>query len=144
MARARERRGSAKRNSGMPEITLTPLIDTVLVLLVVFMIATPLLHNHIAIELPTSSTNDEAAKLETSQDPVGVFLDKNKNLFINDVPVSREKFFDELEKKLAGTQERVVFVHADKSVPYGVVIQIVDDIKYLGGVKYVALATEHA
>lgn len=144
MARIREKKGYKKRNTVMPEITLTPLIDTVLVLLVVFMIATPLLHNHIAIELPTSTTNDEAAKLENSQDPVGVFLDKDKNLFINDVPVVKEKFFDELEKKLAGAQERVVFVHADRSVPYGVVIQIVDDIKYLGGVKYVALATEHA
>lgn len=141
---ARARRSYQKRKFTLPEINLTPLIDTVLVLLVVFMIATPLLHNHIAIELPTSTTNDDAAAVEKNQEPVGVFLDKDKNIFINDVPVKREKFFEELEKKLSGAQDRVVFVHADRSVPYGVVIQIVDDIKYLGGVKYVALATEHA
>lgn len=141
---ARQKRSYQKRRFVVPEINLTPLIDTVLVLLVVFMIATPLLHNHIAIELPTSTTNDDAAAVEKNQEPVGVFLDKDKNIFINDVPVKREKFFEELEKKLAGAQDRVVFVHADRSVPYGVVIQIVDDIKYLGGVKYVALATEHA
>lgn len=140
MARIRKK----PARSVMPEMILTPLIDTVLVLLVVFMMTTPLLHNYIAIELPTSSTNDEAASAQDKHEAITVSLDKDRTIFINDVKVTREKFFDELEKKLSGTQERVVFVSADKTIPYGTVIQVVDDIKYLGGVKYVALATEHA
>ena len=135
-----------------PEIILTPLIDTVLVLLLVFMITTPLLHNNITVELPTSATNDQTA-VDDTNDAITVSIDKARNLFIDEVPVSREKFFDELEKKIAtstkkgaqqGISERVVFVQADRSIPYGVVIQVVDDIKYIGGVKYVALSTEHA
>lgn len=140
MARIRKK----PARSVMPEMILTPLIDTVLVLLVVFMMTTPLLHNYIAIELPTSSTNDEAASAQDKHEAITVSLDKDRTIFINDVKVAPDKFFDELEKKLAGTQERVVFVSADKSIPYGTVIKVVDDIKYLGGVKYVALATEHA
>lgn len=141
---SRTRRGRRKpRTSVMPEISLTPLIDTVLVLLVIFMITTPIMHNFINIELPTSSTKDAAAEQEQDTALV-VTIDKDKQLFINDTPVTQENFFDELEKKIGNAQERVVFVNADRAIPYGSVIQIVDDIKYLGGVKYVALATQSA
>lgn len=140
--RRRKSRHSA-RVSTTPEISLTPLIDTVLVLLVVFMITTPIMHNMINIELPTSSTNDEALEKENDKSII-VYIDKEQNLFINDVKIGKAVFFDELEKKLTSSQESVVFVKADKSIPYGTVIQVVDDIKYLGGVKYVALATQNS
>lgn len=141
---ARMRRRSEIKRPVLPEITLTPLIDTVLVLLVVFMIATPLLQNSITIELPTSSTNDGKQADAPDDHPINVSIDKSRELFIDGIPVSKELFFNELEKKLAGKKDTVVYVHADTSIPYGVVIGVVDDIKYLGGVKYVALATEHA
>ena len=139
----RRRRRYNQRVSVTPEISLTPLIDTVLVLLIVFMITTPIMNNMINIELPSSSTNDEKFEKETDKSIV-VYIDKDQNLFINDVKVQKAEFFDVLEKKLAGSHERVVFVKADKSIPYGTVIQVVDDIKYLGGVKYVALATQNS
>ena len=143
MARIRRRRSALKRLV-LPEVTLTPLIDTVLVLLVVFMIATPLLKNSIAIELPTSSTNDDKQVAAADDQPINVSIDKARSLHIDGVVVAKELFFNELEKKLAGKKDTVVYVHADASIPYGIVIGVVDDIKYLGGVKYVALATEHA
>ena len=143
--RNRRERSFQKRRAA-PELILTPLIDTVLVLLVVFMLTTPLLHNSITVELPTSATNDQPV-VDDTQSGITVTIDKNRNLFIGEKLVTRENFFVELEKKLAqkqgGSSDRVVFVHADKTIPYGVVIQVVDDIKYLGGVKYVALSTEH-
>lgn len=146
MAYRNRRERSSQKKGAAPELILTPLIDTVLVLLVVFMLTTPLLHNSITVELPTSATNDQSA-VDDAQSGITVTIDKNRNLFIGEKPVTRDKFFAELEKKLAQTQsasnDRVVFVHADKTIPYGVVIQVVDDIKYLGGVKYVALSTEH-
>lgn len=141
---ARIKRRSGRSRPVMPEMILTPLIDTVLVLLVVFMLTTPILHNYVAIELPTGSSNDGEVATQAGAEALTVSLDKGGAVFINDMKVAREKFFDELEKKLAGAQDRVVFVSADRSIPYGTVIQIVDDIKYLGGVKYVALATEQA
>ena len=141
---ARVRRRLAYKKPVLPEVTLTPLINTVLVLLVVFMITTPLLQNSIAIELPTSSTNDGKPADATSEQPITVSIDKGRVLYIDGAQVAKELFFNELEKKLVGKQDTVVYVHADSSIPYGVVISVVDDIKYLGGVKYVALATEHA
>ena len=142
MARTSRRRHTSRMQT-VPEVSLTPLIDTVLVLLVIFMITTPIMQNFINIELPTSSTKDAGAQ-EEKDTAITVNVDKDQNLFINEVPVKKERFFDELEKRLKGAQERVVFVNADRSIPYGTVLQIVDDIKYLGGVKYVALATQNA
>lgn len=141
---ARLRRRSAYKKPVLPEVTLTPLIDTVLVLLVVFMITTPLLQNSISIELPTSSTNDGKPADAPDEQPINVSIDKARTLYIDGVSVAKEAFFNALEKKLAGKKDTVVYVHADTTIPYGVVINVVDDIKYLGGVKYVALATEHA
>lgn len=141
---ARMRRRSPLKRPVLPDVNLTPLIDTVLVLLVVFMIATPLLNNSITIELPTSSTNDDKQVASTGNEPINVSIDKSGALYIDGATVAKNAFFNELEKKLAGKTDTVVYVHADSSIPYGVVISVVDDIKYLGGVKYVALATEHA
>lgn len=146
MSRFKRRGRYKERNASTPEVSLTPLIDTVLVLLVIFMMTTPIMQRvtQLNIELPSSSTNEESSEQEKSNS-VSVYLDKNKKLHINDTYVEKEKFFDVLEKELekAGNlHDRVVFVNADKVIPYGVVLQIVDDIKYLGGVKYVALATQ--
>lgn len=123
------------------EISLTPLIDTVLVLLIIFMVTMPIIQNTIQVELPTSSTNDDTL---STQGPVTVYLDKAQNLFIDEESANAVDFLKTLEKKLAarGEAEQVVLVKADRSVSYGEVVRLVDDIKYLGGVRYVALATE--
>ncbi len=122
------------------EITLTPLIDAVLVLLIIFMVAMPIMQNMIQVELPTSSTNDDASALE----PVTVYLDKNKTIFIEEQKTSPDSFLKDLENTIAlrGGGDQVVMIKADQSVSYGDVVHMVDDIKYLGGVRYVALATE--
>lgn len=140
MARLRKER--KKQDFLVPELTLTPLIDTVLVLLVVFMMTTPLLHNSITVELPSSANNDDPQVAENQN--IQVTIDKQRNLFIDEIPVAKEQFFKELEKKVGPSTNAVVSVYADLSIPYGVVVNIVDDIKYIGGIKYVALATERA
>lgn len=140
MRRINEKRKRSVRPQSL-EITLTPLIDAVLVLLIIFMVAMPIIQNAIKVELPTSSTNDAQ---ERSLEPVTVYFDKARRLFIEDKEVS----LDDLLKVLDGVlreregDDHIIMVKADQSVSYGDVVKIVDDIKYLGGVKYVALATE--
>ncbi len=134
----------SKRRVSKPEpleITLTPLIDAVLVLLIIFMVAMPIIQNTIQVELPTSSTNDVQ---ERSLDQVTVYFDKTRRLFIEDKEVAAGDFLKELEKILLAQkgEDHIVMVKADQTVSYGDIVRIVDDIKYLGGVRYVALATE--
>lgn len=132
-----------KRGRSLPhlEIPLTPLIDTVLVLLITFMVAMPVMQNEINIELPSSSANDDS-KGESRNRSITVFIDKKRQLFLNEKLVKEPVLLLELEKLLQGEQEQVVMVKADRSVEYGEVVRVVDDIKYLGGVRYVALATQ--
>ena len=80
MARGRNKRHQGAKKRTVPEIILTPLIDTVLVLLVVFMMTTPLLHNNINVELPTSATDDQTASNDANQ-AIVVAIDKNRNCF---------------------------------------------------------------
>ncbi|KKT23963.1 MAG: Biopolymer transport TolR [candidate division TM6 bacterium GW2011_GWF2_43_87] len=125
------------------EISLTPLIDAVLVLLITFMVAMPVMQNSINIELPRGSVNDSPDMAKNPRDAITVYLDKQCRLFLNDRPVKSSGLIDELEKQLRGERDQVVFIKADRSVPCGDLVRIVDDIKYLGGVKYVALATQN-
>ena len=133
-------RASRKRSKPLtlPEITLTPLIDTALVLLVIFMVATPIVHNAIKVQLPHGKSNEVTS---TQQDLI-VYLDKDRNIFVNEQAVKKENLFGILEKKMKDGAGQTVFVKADQSIAYGTVVELVDEIKYVGGVNYVALATQ--
>jgi biopolymer transport protein ExbD len=135
-----------RRHQGpqQPEIVLTPLIDTVLVLLITFMVAMPAVRNAVTIELPKTSSNDEIQE-KNEQESIAIYIDRQQQTFIDDVVVKKQDVTSVLEDKLVHMKDRkgcVVFVHADESVPYGAVVAVVDDIKYLSGVKYVALVTQ--
>lgn len=144
MVRGRRLR-SARRSGYQPtgvEITLTPLIDTVLVLLITFMITMPVMQNTLNVELPTGSANDSLA--ESKMRGVTVYIDGDNKLYINGKPAkNRETLMHELNKVLTEMHEEVVYVCADRRVLYENVAAVIDDIKYLGGVRYVALATKN-
>lgn len=124
----------------VPEITLTPLIDTVLVLLITFMIAMPVMQNTLNIELPSGAANESEAAGPAQSITIGISRDRHVSLNGNEIPY--KSLVAELEKLVGARQDRVVSVEADWRVPYGDVARVVDDIKYLGGVRYVALKTD--
>lgn len=130
-----------------PEFSLTPLIDTVLVLLVTFMIAMPVMQNAINIELPSGAASDEQEAPVHQQLTVSIGRDpasREVALAVNNKVVSWPDLIPELERNLGNARDQVVVVKADQSIFYREVAHVIDDIKYLGGVRYVALATEHA
>lgn len=137
MARFISSRRRAKK--AMPEVTLTPLIDTALTLLVIFMVASPMLHNAIRVTLPKGQAKEDGGV----QHELVVTVDKEGKLFFNDEPVKNTENLIALIKKIvAQDKDRTVFVKADEAVRYGKVLELVDDIKVIGGVSYVALATQ--
>lgn len=129
----RQRRQVASIN----DVPLTPLIDTALTLLIIFMVTTPMLQNAIKVNLPQG----QAKEAEGKQQELVVYIDKDNKMYFNEVPVSKDTLVNTIKKKLGSDTERTVFVKADQAVRYGDVIQIVDQIKVVGGIKYVALAT---
>lgn len=138
MARFERRR--RKTATALHDIPLTPLIDTALTLLIIFMVATPMMQNAIKVTLPEGKAQEDGG---AKQDLI-VYVDKNKKIYFNGVPVTRENIVPTVRKKVGNDSQSIVFVKADKTVPYGDVIQIVDQLKVAGGVKYVALATAKA
>ena len=123
------------RQFALPEISLTPLIDTALTLLVIFIVTAPMVHNGIKIDLPDGKSRETAGE----QDLV-VSINKDGNLFFNSYPVERTSLVDTIKTALVADDQRPVYVRADKNIQYGSVIDIVDELKF-AGVKYVAMST---
>lgn len=130
-----------RTRTSMSEISLTPLIDTALTLLIIFMVATPMLHNSIKINLPDGKTKEAAA---ISEELIVTIMD-NGTLFFNGMSVTQDNLIPTVKQAMAKSKkDRPVFVKADKMVNYGKVIQVVDQLKMVGGIEYVALATKKA
>ncbi len=120
------------------ELTLTPMIDTALTLLIIFMITAPMMRNAIKVTLPDGSAK-EAGNIKQE---LIVYIDSKGKMFFNDIAVTMDTLVPAIKKMVGRNKQQTVFVRADKSVQYGNVIKIVDHIKVVGGVDYVALATQ--
>jgi biopolymer transport protein TolR len=122
------------RRFKIPEISLTPLIDSALTLLIIFIVTTPMVQNGIKINLPQGNSKEVG-----SQQELVVSINKKNELFFNSYPVSQKNLIQTIQKSLQGREETPVYVKADKTVFYGDVIKIVDELKQ-AKVKYVAMA----
>ena len=131
------RRTRRKKRAGVtiPEITLTPLIDTALTLLIIFMVTSPMLNSTIKIDLPAGKVQEDKG----SQQELVVFIDKTKQLFLNGQTVSEPQLLKQLQEKLTGDKKPVI-VKGDKQVDYGFVYELVNKVKMIPGISHVALA----
>lgn len=131
-----------KRNQHtiLPEINVIPLIDVSLMLLVVFMITTPMLQQGIKLDLPKGQVQEIAQQKQE----IVVSIDAHAKLFLNGKGLSSDALVAQLQKQISVDGQQTVFVKADRAVHYGKVIEVVDRIKLIPGVGYVALATQQA
>lgn len=118
---------------GLAEINVTPLVDVILVLLIIFMVSAPMMQSGIDVNLPETTTG---AALEEQR--VVITLTADKKLYINN-DIIHPKLFTERMKKLA-TLKKEVFLKADKTLPYGEVIRLIGRLKK-AGIENVALVT---
>jgi len=129
-------RNRISRKVEMPEISLTPMIDTFCVLLVIFMIAAPMVQHAIKVELPHGKSREG-----NNEQELVVTLSKDNKIYFNNFAVSRQDLAGVVQKSLINNHDLPVYVRADQSVAYGKVIAIVDELK-LAGVRYVAMSTQ--
>lgn len=122
------------------ELSLTPLIDTALTLLIIFMVAAPMMTRHaIKVTLPDGS----AQEAENTKQELVVHVDKKGAIFFEDKKMTLDQLIAHLKKTVQPKKQQTVFVFGDKSGLYGDVIKIVDQIKVVGGIEYVALAMQN-
>jgi biopolymer transport protein TolR len=135
----RTHRRLKKQRAVLNDLSMTPLIDTALTLLIIFMIATPMLQNAIKVTLPRGNAQED--KPQQAHELI-VFIDKSGDFYIDKVKVDKNELIAQIKKTIGADQEKTVYVQADTAVSYGTVVELVDDIKFVGGIKYVALATQ--
>lgn len=116
--------GSGDRHL-MSEINVTPFVDVMLVLLIIFMVAAPMMTQGIDITLPKASTEPFPMK----SDQLMITLTKDKKVFLNEVEVPMGLLGDKLNQIINREQ---VYLRADQSVPYGQVVYIMSVIKKAG------------
>jgi biopolymer transport protein TolR len=132
-----------QRQSGDPfdhlaDINVTPLVDVMLVLLIIFMVTAPMLHQGISVALPKTATTNLRVNLE---DPIVLSISRDGLYYINETPVVRGLLRDRLRAILRGRKERAVLLKADRGLSYGTVIETLDLLNRMG-IESLGLVTD--
>lgn len=132
----RRRRG-VPRYGAMAEINMTPFIDVMLVLLIIFMVAAPLLATGVPIDLP----HTKASALNIDQKPLSVAIDDTGAIFLMDQPVAVEQLAERLQAAAKDGFDGRIYVRGSNQVNYGRIAEVMSIIT-TSGYKRVALVTE--
>ena len=120
------------------EINVTPFIDVILVLLIIFMIAAPLATVDVAVNLPSSN----AERQPRPDKPLFLTVKSDLSLAIGDDPVARETLSTALDQATGGDREQRVFLRADRAVSYGELMQVMNMLRTAGYLKVALVGLE--
>lgn len=112
----------------LSEINVTPFVDVMLVLLIIFMVAAPMMIQGMDVELPRTS----AKPMENREESIVLTIDKHQNVFVENVRIPHENLRASLKSLKEQTGGREILLRADKSVSYGFVVRILALMKELG------------
>jgi len=134
-----------RRHRSIPEVSLTPLIDTALTLLIIFMVTTPMIHNNIIkVDLPKGGKQE---KKKNVQQALVVSVNESGDIFFNSEKTALKDIGDVIKNHIAqsgNSEEQRVWVKIDKKNSCDMLVGLIDKIKFIGGVKDVAVATAKA
>jgi biopolymer transport protein TolR len=129
--------GQRRLSSNLAEINITPLVDVMLVLLIIFMVTAPMMQSGIAIKLPEA---------ETKTNPAGgsltLSVTRDRYIYMEKQIVNLYLLESRLKSHFHNQEKKVVFLRADKALPYGYVVEVMDIIKK-AGVETVGLIVEN-
>jgi biopolymer transport protein TolR len=124
--------------TALAEINITPLVDVVLVLLVIFMLTAPVLQSGIQVNVPKTRTVHEITQQRTV-----VTVNKDQQVFLNDKPVNLNDLPTVLRGMNTDTTNQVIYLRADESVSFGVFAEVMDAVKE-SGITNVSIVTQPA
>ena len=120
----------------LSEINVTPLVDVMLVLLIIFMVAAPLMTVGVPVQLPKTA----AAKVSQPKQPVVVSIDAQGQPFLDKEPLAPETMMPRLRQLASADPTQVVLVRGDRAVPYGRIVEIMGQISAAGFSKVSLIA----
>jgi biopolymer transport protein TolR len=112
-------RGAPGRTT-MSEINVTPMVDVMLVLLIIFMVTAPLIQQGVKVNLPET----KAAPVESTDKKLVVSIDVQKRVFIGDAEVQLAELEEKLKANARAQQDKELYLHADRDLPYGIVVDV--------------------
>jgi len=110
------------------EINVTPLVDVMLVLLIIFMVTAPMMTQGLDVNLPETT----AKSMKQEEDPIVVTIDKDAKISLGKLEVSQAILYQQLDKMAEEKKKEPIYLQADKDVSYGIVVAIMADIKTAG------------
>lgn len=123
-------------NSFMSDINVTPFVDVMLVLLIIFMVTAPMMTQGVDVALPEAT----AEPLPAEEENLMISIDNKSTIFINEVPVTVDDLNEKLKRIMSNRSDREVYLKADKDIPYGTVVRVMSEIK-LAGVEKLGMVT---
>jgi TonB system transport protein ExbD (group 1) len=120
------------------EINVTPFIDVILVLLIIFMIAAPLATVDVAVNLPSSTAESQ----QRPDKPVYLTVKPDLSLALGDLPVSRDDLSAALNGATMGNKDERIFLRADRAVSYGEVMDVMNALRAVGYLKVALVGLE--
>lgn len=126
---------NGKTQTAMSDINITPLVDVVLVLLLIFMLTAPVLQSGIQVAVPHTRMVNQLSEVH-----LVVTIDKDQNVFLQDKPVN----IHDLSSTLAANpknEKKVIYVRADESVPFGAFASVMDAVKQ-AGISNISIVTQ--
>ena len=120
------------------DINVVPFIDVMLVLLIIFMVAAPLATVDVPVDLPTSTAQPQ----QKPNKPVYLTLKADGSLALGNDPIAREALGDVLATATGGNKDERIFLRGDRSVPYGDVMQVMNDLRGAGYLKIALVGLE--
>jgi biopolymer transport protein ExbD len=120
------------------DINVTPFIDVMLVLLIIFMVAAPLATVDVPVDLPSSTAQPQ----QRPNKPVYLTVKADGSLAVGDDPVPRDALADVLATATQGDKDERIFLRGDRAVPYGDVMQVMNDLRNAGYLKIALVGME--
>jgi len=116
-----------RRRRFLAEINIIPLVDVVLVLLIIFMVTAPMLYRGMDLNLPTSKSNTIKA-----EERLVLTIERNEKVFLDKDPVNLDQLGFKLKQAKRQNADVSIYLRADRAVPYGTVVQVMDEVKRAG------------
>jgi biopolymer transport protein TolR len=126
----------ARADSSLADINVTPFVDVVLVLLIIFMLTAPILQSGIEVDVPKTKTVKEI-----TEEKLVISIDRSQRVFLGNDPININQIGPTLRQKMRDPSRQSIFLRADQNVPFGAFAAVMDAVKQ-SGITNVSIVTE--